>query len=263
MKRPAFFLLILLTLALVGCDQTPTGRSQLTLIPDSIMTDIGQETFAQMRQTQRVVTGKAINRRVRCVAREIIEAAARLYPDAEMPESWEVAIFKNSTPNAFALPGGHIGIYTGMLRLADNPAQLAAVIGHEVAHLLADHANERLTQQLGIKAVLVLIGLFSDIENEQILQALGLGAKLGITLPFSRAQEQEADLMGLQMMAAAGFPPSESVALWRSMARAGGARPLEFLSTHPAPHTRIQYLQSHMAQARDRFRHAEPATCPP
>ncbi|MDN5848237.1 MAG: M48 family metallopeptidase [Nitrococcus sp.] len=261
MKPQMLFLLILP--ALVGCDQTPTGRTQLTLVPDYIMTDIGRQTFAQMRQSQRVVTDTGVNRRVRCVAREITKAAARLYPEAKMPETWEVAIFQNPTPNAFALPGGHIGVHSGMLRVADNPAQLAAVIGHEVGHLLANHGNERLTQQLGIKSVLLLVGLFGDINNAQILQAIGVGARLGITLPFSRAHEQEADLMGLQMMAAAGFPPSQSVELWRNMARSGGAQPIEFLSTHPAHETRIQNLRSHMTQALDRFHHAQPAACPP
>ncbi|MDN5869114.1 MAG: M48 family metallopeptidase [Nitrococcus sp.] len=260
--KPQVLLLLILP-ALVGCDQTPTGRHQLTLVPDYIMTDIGRQTFAQMRQSQRVVTEPAINERVRCVAREIIKAAARLYPEAKMPKTWDVAVFQNPTPNAFALPGGHIGVHTGMLRLADNPAQLAAVIGHEVGHLLANHGNERLTQQLGIKAVLLLVGLLGDIDNQQILQAIGVGARLGITLPFSRAHEEEADLMGLQMMAAAGFPPSQSVALWRNMARSGGAQPLEFLSTHPAHDTRIQNLQSHMAPALDRFQHAQPPACPP
>lgn len=261
MKPQVFSLLILLML--VGCDQTPTGRSQLTLVPDYVMTDLGQQAFAQMRQSQRVVTDTEVNKHVRCVAREIIKAAARLYPEAKMPETWEVTVFQNPTPNAFALPGGHIGVHTGMLRLAQDPAQLAAVIGHEVGHLLANHGNERLTQQLGIKAVLLLFGLFGDINNEQILQAIGVGARLGITLPFSRAHEQEADLMGLQMMAAAGFPPTQSVALWRNMARSGGAQPLEFLSTHPAHETRIQNLQSHMAAALGRFRHTQPAACPP
>lgn len=262
MQPQAFFLAILLILG--GCDQTPTGRSHLTLVPDSVMADMGRQTFAQMRLNQSVVADARINKRVDCVAREIIAAAARLYPGAGMPKNWEVAVFDNPRPNAFALPGGHIGVHTGMLRVADNPAQLAAVIGHEVGHLLADHGNERLTQQLGVKAVLVMIGLFGDFDNEQqILQVLGLGAQLGITLPFSRAHEEEADLMGLQIMAAAGFPPSQSVALWQNMARTGAAQPLEFLSTHPANDTRIESLQSHMAPALARFRQAEPADCSP
>lgn len=260
MKRKALFLLITL-LALTACDQTPTGRSQLTLIPDAVMKNIGAQTFARMRQTQPVVTRVTTSQRVHCIARQIIEAAARLYPEAEMPENWEVAVFKNPAPNAFALPGGHIGVHTGMLRLAENPAQLAAVIGHEVGHLLADHGNERLTQKLGVKAGLLLIGLFGDIDSEQLLAAIGLGAKLGITLPFSRLHETEADLMGLQMMAAAGFPPAASVALWRNMARASEAQPIEFLSTHPANDTRIQNLQAHMEQAVERFHQATPADC--
>lgn len=259
MKLRTLFLLTLLTLT--ACDQTPTGRSQLTLIPDSVMQQLGAQAFARMQTTQPVITQTRASRRVRCVAQEIVAAAARLYPKANMPSNWQVTVFENPTPNAFALPGGHIGIHTGMLRVADNAAQLAAVIGHEVGHLLADHGNERLTQQLGIKAGLLLIGLFGDIDSEQLMAAIGLGAKLGITLPFSRAHEGEADLMGLQMMAAAGFPPSASVALWRNMSRVNDAQPLEFLSTHPANDTRIASLQAHMQQALARFRQATPADC--
>jgi len=254
-------ILLSLLLTLAACDQTPTGRYQLSLVPESMLNDMGRQTFAQMRASQPVVDGTPADARVQCIAREIIAAARRVYPDAAAPDAWQVAVFDNPTPNAFALPGGYIGVHTGMLEIADNADQLAAVIGHEVAHLLADHGNERLTQQLGIKAVLLLIGLFSDIDNEQLLQALGLGARLGITLPFSRRHESEADIMGLNLMAAAGFEPRQSVGLWRNMAAAGGGQPLEFLSTHPAHDTRIENLHAQMAPALERFEQAEPADC--
>ncbi|MBA1146322.1 M48 family metallopeptidase [Ectothiorhodospiraceae bacterium WFHF3C12] len=254
-------LLVTLLIGLAGCDQTPTGRNQIALVPEDMLTRMGQETFTEMKRAHRASEDDAAREMVQCVARAVIAAAADQYPEAERPERWEVVLFDNPTPNAFALPGGHIGVHSGLLRVAGNPDQLAAVMGHEVGHLLADHGNERLTQQLGIKAVLIVVGLFTDIENRELLQALGLGAQLGITLPFSRAHEREADVMGLNIMAAAGFRPDESVALWRNMADQSSGQPIEFLSTHPAHDTRIELLQTNMERAERRYRQAVPAAC--
>ncbi|MBB3192351.1 M48 family metallopeptidase [Halomonas cerina] len=259
--RCLHYLLPLVLLA--GCEETPTGRSQLALVPEALMARMSEDAFDQMRQRQPVSRDATINRRVQCVAREVVAAAEARYPDADLPEAWEVVVFEDPSPNAFALPGGRIGVHTGLLRVAETPAQLAAVIGHEVGHVLADHGNERLTQQLGIKAVLLVVGLFSEGElaQESLMQALGLGAQLGITLPFSRTHEEEADLMGLAIMAQAGFDPRQSVALWRNMAQAGGGQPPEFLSTHPAHGSRIEALQQAMEGAMATYRTATPADC--
>ncbi|TFH85791.1 M48 family peptidase [Billgrantia azerbaijanica] len=256
-------LLLLIALLLAGCEKTPTGRSQLTLVPEPLMTDLGQDSFARMRRQLPVASDPAMTARVQCVTREVIQAARAEYPEADWPDAWEVVVFAEPSPNAFALPGGRIGVHSGLLRVAETPAQLAAVIGHEIAHVLADHGNERLTQQLGIKAVLLVVGLFSDgdVPREPLLRALGIGAQLGIALPFSRTHEEEADLMGLAIMARAGFDPRESVALWRNMAAAGGSQPPEFLSTHPAHASRIARLEAAMASAERRFRQAAPADC--
>ncbi|MYL22568.1 M48 family metalloprotease [Halomonas alkaliantarctica] len=257
------WLLSLVSLLLLGCSETPQGRSALTLVPESMMVEMGESAFAQMRASGQVVRDTATIARVQCISREVIAAARALYPQVEMPSSWQVVVLNDPSPNAFALPGGHIGVHTGMLELAETSDQLAAVIGHEVAHVLADHGNERLTQQLGIKAVLVVIGLFSegDVASGTLMQALGLGAQLGITLPFSRTHEEEADIMGQAMMAEAGFDPSQSVALWRRMAAAGNGQPLEFLSTHPAHETRIEALSANMAEAMSRYRAADAPHC--
>ena len=259
----------LLTLALLalifltGCQESPTGRNRLALVPDTVLTDMGQQSFEQMKQQNPVITQPGVNQLVQCITRELVTAAATQYPDAPMPDSWEVIVFDNATPNAFALPGGKIGVHTGLLRVADNEAQLAAVIGHEIAHVLAGHGNERLTQQLGLEAGMMLIGLFteSEIAEDQIQQALGIGAQLGLTLPFSRAHEEEADLMGLSIMARAGFEPGQSVRLWQNMAQASGAQPLEFLSTHPNHDSRIESLRRRMDAASDLFAQAQPASC--
>ncbi|APE30547.1 peptidase [Halomonas aestuarii] len=256
-------LLLLATLLLAGCEKTPTGRSQLALVPEGLMDEMGGDAFTQMRRQRPIARDPAANRLVQCVARTVVDAAEARYPGAAMPEAWEVVVFDDPTPNAFALPGGRIGVHAGLLRVAETPAQLAAVLGHEVGHVLASHGNERFTQQLGIRAVLLVVGLVSEGElaREGLMQALGLGARLGIALPFSRAHEEEADQMGLAIMATAGFDPRQSVALWRNMAAAGGGQPPEFLSTHPAHDTRIEALERRMPEAMAAFRDAPPARC--
>ncbi|SEN09725.1 M48 family metallopeptidase [Halomonas caseinilytica] len=254
---------LLLGLLLAGCDQTPTGRQQLALVPDALMSQMGADTFEQMRQQGPIATTSAINQQVECVSRELLAAARRRYPQVDMPDEWEVVVFDRPSPNAFALPGGRIGVHAGLLRVAETPSQLAAVIGHEIGHVLADHGNERMTQQLGIKSVLILVGLLGEGElgQEPLQRALGIGARLGIALPFSRTHEEEADLMGLMIMAEAGYDPAQSVALWRNMAAAGGDQPPEFLSTHPAHESRIELLQKHLPEARDIRETAAPSSC--
>jgi predicted Zn-dependent protease len=262
--RISLSLLGVLPLALLaGCDETPTGRSQLALVPEHLMAEMGADTFDQLRRDQPVSRDAAINRQVACVSQEIVAAAEAIYSTDDFPEAWEVVVFEDASPNAFALPGGRIGVHTGLLKVAETPDQLAAVIGHEVGHVLADHGNERLTQQLGIKAGMLVVGLLGegDMGQQQLMQALGLGAQLGISLPFSRAHEEEADLMGLAIMAQAGFDPHESVALWRNMAAAGGGQPPEFLSTHPAHASRIEALQQAMEEAVALYRATTPAGC--
>lgn len=254
---------IIAALSLAGCQESPTGRRQLALMPDSLMADMGEQAFTELKSQLPVETNPRINAAVECVARQVIEAAGREFPPATLPASWEVVVFDDPQPNAFALPGGKIGVNTGLLRIANTPAQLAAVIGHEVGHVLADHGNERLTQQMGVESILYVIGLFSEgeIGQEQLMEALGVGAQLGIALPFSRAHEREADLIGLEIMAMAGFEPRQSVTLWQNMTSAASDQPLEFLSTHPAHETRIERLQEQMEPALDLYQTAQPAQC--
>ena len=258
------WLILLIPLLLVaGCDQTPTGRDQLALVPDSMMADFGHQTFRQIQQQSPVSSDEHANQQVQCVATRLISRIEARFPGSPLPETWEIVLFDNDTPNAFAVAGGKIGVHEGLLSVATSDDQLAAVIGHEIAHVLARHGNERLTQELGIQATLMLIGLFSegDADMETLLQALGLGAHLGIALPFSRAHEEEADLMGLELMASAGFDPRESTTLWRNMAKAGGGQPLEFLSTHPNHDSRIEALQERMDVALPIYQRASSANC--
>jgi predicted Zn-dependent protease len=232
----------------LACVTSPTGRSQLMLFPEAEMTSMGVAAYQKMRSETPVSNDERAHRFVRCIADAITGAIEG--PQGSV--AWEVTIFEDPSPNAFALPGGKIGVNTGLLPVARNQDQLATVLGHEVAHVLAGHANERVSTQYvaqaGLSAVQVLSGASSPAQ-QQLLGLLGVGAQVGVLLPFSRAQEREADLMGLDLMARAGFDPQQSIALWQNMEAAGGAQPPEFLSTHPSHGTRIQDLRARMPGA--------------
>jgi predicted Zn-dependent protease len=233
----------------LACATSPTGRRQLKLFPDADMAQMGVAAYQQM-QSQMPVSGDAgATRYVRCVAGAI---TAQVDAPRFAGTRWEVTLFQDPSPNAFALPGGKIGVHTGLLQVAVNQHQLATVLGHEVAHVLADHGNERVSQQFaaqtGLELVSVAAGAASPAQ-QQLLGLLGVGAQVGVLLPFGRTQESEADSLGLDLMARAGFDPRESVALWQNMEKAGGGQPPEFLSTHPSHGTRIQNLESRIPAA--------------
>lgn len=233
--------ILLLSLFLFSCQTSPTGRKQLALVSDSQMEEMGNQAFTELKSKQTIETSDAENKYVRCVSGAITLA---------LPEKreWEVVVFKDDSANAFALPGGKIGVHTGLLKVAKNQDQLATVIGHEVAHVLAEHSKERVSEQLAAQGGLSILGAVvgnpDDPRHGLLMGALGLGAQFGVLLPHSRNQESEADIMGLDLMAKAGFDPRESVNLWQNMAAAGGGQPPEFLSTHPSHGTRIKNLES-------------------
>ena len=183
LKYPA--LLVLAVLA--GCSTSPTGRSQLLVYPADQVDAMGIQAFEEMRTQIPVETDPAINNYVRCVATAITDQVK------DKSTSWEVVVFKDDAPNAFALPGGKMGVYTGMLKVAKNRHQLAAVLGHEVGHVLAQHGNERISQQQLTNVVLAAGSGYLDTAS---MQALGLGAQIGILLPYSRTHESEADIIG-------------------------------------------------------------------
>lgn len=238
----------LLAVVLAACVESPTGRQQFAFMSSQQLSAMGAQSFAELKHSKPVETNPRINAYVGCVARSILN---------ELPggqRSWEVVVFRDKSANAFALPGGKIGVYTGLLRVAGNQDQLAAVIGHEVGHMLAQHANERISQQFAVQGGLAAIDAFllgnaGAGTRQGVLQALGLGAQVGILLPYSRIHESEADRIGLNLMARAGFDPRQSLALWQNMARAGEGQPPEFLSTHPSYDTRLQDLAADMRQA--------------
>lgn len=256
MMRRVHLVVLVLLIATVACTTSPTGRRQLQLFPESQMNDMGSAAFLQLQEEVTVANDPGVNRYVECVANAI---TAQL----KGGRSWEVRVFNDETANAFALPGGKIGVHTGLLDVAKNQDQLAAVIGHEIGHVLSEHSNERVSTSFatnaGLQVIAALMGSRGGAEQQLAMGLLGVGAQYGILLPFSRVQESEADTIGLQLMAGAGFDPRASVTLWENMSKAGGGQPPEFLSTHPSHGTRIQNLQKGMPAAMNLYQQAEAA----
>lgn len=239
-------LLGLLGIFIVACATSPTGRSQLLLMPANELSQMGVAAFTEKKNTAKVVTEAVTTQYVVCVANAITSVLP-----AEQRNGWEVVVFEDDSANAFALPGGKIGVHTGLLKVATNQDQLAAVIGHEVGHVLAQHGNERMSIQFASQTGQQLLGsvLQGSEEGAMVMAAIGMGTQYGVTLPFSRTHEAEADIMGLDLMAKAGFDPRGSVTLWRNMAKASERSQPEILSTHPAPQTRINGLDANMEGA--------------
>lgn len=236
-----------LTAALTaGCATSPTGKRQLSLVSDQQMTSMGLSAYADMKQSIPISTDRRKIAYVRCIGNAI---TAQLKDN----QQWEVTLFDDEQVNAFALPGGKIGVYTGLLEVAKTPDQLAAVMGHEVAHVRANHGKARvsagLAGQAGLAIGQVLIGATSDSKSANVMAALGLGLQFGVLMPYGRGQESEADVLGLDLLAGAGFDPRASTQLWRNMAAANKGAPPELLSTHPAPATRIRDLDAQMPKA--------------
>jgi predicted Zn-dependent protease len=246
MKNLKLLIAVSATLFTLSCTTSPTGRKQLAFMPASQMNEMGAQAFTELKSKQPIERDAKINAYVRCVSDALTEQLSE-------KGNWEVVVFKDDTPNAFALPGGKIGVHTGLLKVAKTSSQLAAVVGHEIGHVTAQHGNERVSEQfatqVGLAGVSMILAEKQGPQYGLLMAALGAGAQVGILLPHSRTQESEADAMGLELMARAGFDPRESVALWKNMASSGGKQAPEFLSTHPSHGTRIERLQAGMDKA--------------
>lgn len=246
MKRNTIkhFALGALFTALAGCTTSPTGRNQFILVSGSEMASLGNQSFSELKQKEKISTDKKTLRYVQCVTDAIL-AVTPPQPDFK---NWEVVVFDSDQVNAFALPGGKIGVYTGLLKVAKTPDQLASVIGHEVGHVMANHSGERVSSSLAANSALqitnIALGASGNQNANLIMAGLGLGLNVGVLLPFSRTHESESDLIGVRLMNDAGFDPQQSVALWRNMAKASSGGPPEILSTHPSHDTRIADLQA-------------------
>lgn len=230
-------------LLLSACETAPvTGRKQLVVVPESQAKEMGLTAYQKILKENKLSTDKALVERVRRVGQRIAKASGRT--DFE----WEFNVIQDDTPNAFALPGGKVGVNTGLFKVAKNDDQLAAVMAHEVGHAIARHGAERISQQMAVQLGLSSLGLMGE-NAAQYTEVAATLATLGIILPYSRTQEAEADHIGVIMMAKAGYDPRAAVTLWENFAKLGGDRQPEFLSTHPAPTSRIKNLQALMPEA--------------
>jgi len=251
--RPLGCALAVVALALAGCATSPTGRSQFIAVSDAQMDRLGATSFERMKQSDRL----SRDGRKLATAQCVVSALKEALPASAQRLDWEVQVFADDNPNAFALPGGKIGVNTGMWTVAATPDELAAVLAHELAHVISRHAAERVSQQMAagvaLEAAQAYSGSRTTPENTRLLMgALGLGAQVGVMLPFSRVHETEADVLGQRLMAEAGFDPEGAVRLWAGMiAKAGrSGRPPQILSTHPDPQNRIVALQARVAELR-------------
>jgi predicted Zn-dependent protease len=256
MRKTGFSMLAVVMLA-TACATSPTGRDQLLLIPAEQMAEMGQTSFQKLKAKQPVVEHGRASRYVQCVADAIT-------PLVELPSEsgeWEVVVMREESANAFALPGGHIGVHSGMLDLLESQDELATIIAHEVAHLKSRHGAERVSQRfaasqaLGITQALVF-GEGASTDEKQLMSLIGLGAQVGVLLPYSRTHEREADLVGLDLMARAGFDPRAAVDVWQAMRERAGGRPPEWLSTHPHPESRIDEIRERLPKALELYRDA-------
>jgi predicted Zn-dependent protease len=226
----------LVAAALVACATSPTGRSQLHLVSDAEMDQMGIAAFQKMKQKTPPTRDAKTSSYVNCVASTVTR-------EGGSGRNWEVQVFEDKQVNAFALPGGKIGVYTGLLKVAKNQDQLAAVIGHEVAHVIAGHSAARVSNEMAAQLGVGVLSAASGVDAN----AIGLGANLLLLMPFSRGDETEADILGQDAMARAGFDPRESVALWQNMAQASSGAPPQILSTHPSHDSRIRDLQNRLS----------------
>jgi metalloendopeptidase OMA1, mitochondrial len=261
MRKLRLVIIFLFASLLAACETVPeTGRRQLILVPSGELTSMSLSEFEKIKNQTPVSKDREQNALLERVGRRI--AAVADLPDAK----WEFVVFDQpDVMNAFALPGGKVGVYSGLFKVTQNEAGLATVIGHEVAHAVAQHGNERVSQglllQLGGAALAHAAQTKPEATQQLIQAAYGIGANVGILLPYSRKQELEADHLGLLYMARAGYEPREAIEFWKRFSAAaqakGGGRPPEFLSTHPLDESRIEQLQSLMPKAIEDYQRAQ------
>jgi len=258
------------SLGIYACSTNPlTKKSQFTLYNSAELNEMANQQYRQFLSENKVVS--ASNNKdaemVRRVGQRLTKAIEQYYASQGISQhlqgyQWEYNLVESNEVNAWCMPGGKIVVYTGLLRITQNEAALAAVVGHEIAHALLEHGNQRMSQataqQLGGVALQVAIANKTPQAQNLLLNAYGIGTTVGAILPFSRKHELEADRYGLIFAAMAGYNPQEAIPLWERMQKAsGGQSPPEFLSTHPAEGTRIEKLKEMMPEA---LKHYKPVS---
>ena len=234
--------------SLSGCRSAPvTGRPQLILVPEGQEIQLGVQAYQETLTTETVSQNQAMTNMVNKVGQRIAEASGR--PDYQ----WEFKLIASETQNAFCLPGGKVAIYEGILPVCQSEGGLAVVMSHEIAHALARHGGERMSHSMasdGVKTLAEkLVGTYAPDKAALLMQAYGVGSKYGVMLPYNRRQESEADRIGLDLMAKAGYDPSAAPAFWNRFGAAKGDQTIEFFSTHPSDDRRARDLLAVMEEA--------------
>lgn len=250
---------LIANLVFIACSTVPlTNRSQINIIPDSEMQAMSYQQYGEFLNENKLSKNQSQTQMVKRTGKNIQSAVTQYLADnnyAQLLEGyeWEFNLVDNDLVNAWCMPGGKVVVYTGILPVTKNETGLAVVMGHEIAHAIAEHGNERMSQELIRQAGGVALSVALKDNPEQTraywMAAYGLGAEVGVMLPFSRLHESEADHLGLIFMAMAGYDPQEAPKFWERMAKQGGQKPPEFLSTHPSDETRIDNLNSWMPEA--------------
>jgi len=252
-----------LTLLVAACASAPyTGRRQILFSSEGSETKMGYQAFEQIKRQYKLSRDQEANALVATVGRRVADAAQR------RDYRWEFVVLEGKEANAFCLPGGKVGIFTGLLKYTRDEAGMATVISHEVAHALARHAGERLSQsmlaQAGGIGLGAALGGVGSLAGTAIMQGYSLGTQLGILLPYSRTQESEADRVGLILMAKAGYDPAQALEFWqRMMTDEKGAKLPQFMSSHPNDASRLRELQEFLPEARKYSVPAQEAQSPP
>jgi len=250
----------ILCFMLAACATVPlTERKSLNLIPSSELLSLSDQEYAKVLKESKLSTDRRQVQMVTRVGKRIANAAEEFLRGSRAEKKlknyqWEFNVIKDDkTANAWCMPGGKVAVYTGILPFTRNEAGLAAVLGHEVAHAIAEHGNERMSQalvaQLGGVALAVALNEQPDETQQIFMAAYGVTANVAALLPYSRLHENEADRIGLTLMAKAGYDPHEAVRFWQTMSEQGGSRPPTLLSTHPAPESRVEKIKSYIPEA--------------
>ncbi len=261
MKTSVKFLvtLILLEIIIVACSTVPvTGRRQFNIIPDSEMLAMSFSQYDQFMKESKLSKNTSQTEMVKRIGNNIASAVTEYltslnYADLLDGYDWEFNLVDDPNVNAWCMPGGKVVVYTGILPVTKDEKGLAVVMGHEIAHAIAEHGSERMSQELirQMGGMALSVAVKDQPEETQALwfAAYGLGSEVGIMLPYSRMHESEADHMGLIFMSMAGYDPREAPVFWERMSAAGGAKPPEWMSTHPSDETRISNLNGWMPEA--------------
>ena len=239
----------MLGIAHCGCRSAPiTGRRQLLIFPEGQELSLGQQAFSEATQKTPLSDNPRVTEMVNRVGHRIAEVSQR------SDFQWEFKTLKSDEQNAFCLPGGKVAVYEGILPICQNEAGLAVVMGHEIAHALARHGGERMSQNAAVDGLRTAAGYVmqnqEEVKKEMVLKAYGMATEYGVLLPFSRKHESEADHIGVTLMSKAGYDPSEAPKFWQRFGAVGGDKPPEFLSTHPSDERRAADLMALLPDAR-------------